>query len=301
MSLELRHLRTLVAVAEELSFTRAAERLHMAQQALSKQISQLEARVGVQLVERTTRKVELTPAGHALVEHARGLLADSERALAAAREAGGVTPVFTVGFVVPADHEPMRPVLELFAERRPDVDLRVHFGDVLDLAGGLQAGHADVAVVVGEMDTTGLVLEPLWSDPRGVAVAADHELASKSEVTIEELLELPSFDFPAPDPIGRDYWGVVKERRGRPARIVAQFRSLDGLLEAIRAGLGGHVIRERIVDSLGPSSGVVFRPVPELEPAVVSLARKENDRREVVAEFVEAARAIFPQAAGSTS
>lgn len=87
MSIELRHLRAFIAVADELNFTRAAERLFIAQQALSAQIRQLEERVGAQLFERSTRKVELTPAGHALYEQAGPLLAGAEAAVAAARSA----------------------------------------------------------------------------------------------------------------------------------------------------------------------------------------------------------------------
>src|SRR3954454_17719931 len=97
MSVELRHLRAFVAVAEELNFTRAAGRLHLAQQALSSQIRQLEERIGVSLLTRTTRKVELTPAGEVLVDHARAALAATEHAVAAARGAGGGGGGGTVG------------------------------------------------------------------------------------------------------------------------------------------------------------------------------------------------------------
>ena len=293
MQLELRHLRSFVAVAEELNFTRAAERLHIAQQALSAQIRQLEDRLGVQLVERTTRQVELTPAGDALLDHARSLLAGAERAVAAAQAAGGGRQTLTVGFVVPADLEPMRPALDLFAERHPDVDHVVHFGELTDLTGGLRAGHADVALVVGAFDRAGLEVVPLWSEPRGIAMAADHPLAGKKEITCEEFVELPTFDYPTPDPIARDYWMATSQRGGRPPRIVAQFRSVDGLVEAIRSGLGVNPIRERLVASFGPDSGIVFRPVVGLEPAELAIAWRAEDDRPVIADFVEAARAAL--------
>jgi DNA-binding transcriptional LysR family regulator len=293
MSVELRHLRAFVAVAEELNFTRAADRLHLAQQALSKQIRQLEEQLGTQLLDRTTRKVELTPSGLALLEHARALLSGTDRAVAAVRAVGEGRPCLTVGLVVPADHVPMRPALALFGERRPDAELRVHFGDVLDPSGGLRDRHADVAVIVGPFDRAGLETVHLWTDPRGVAVGAGHPLAKKPAVTIEELIEEPTFDFPTPDRIWRDYWMAINHRGGRPPKIVAQFRSLDGLLEAIRGGLGVNIIRERIVDTLGPSSGVVFRPVPGLEAADVCLAWAAGDERGLVADFAAATRDAF--------
>jgi DNA-binding transcriptional LysR family regulator len=293
MSIELRHLRAFVAVAEELNFTRAAHRLHLAQQALSKQIRQLEERVGEQLVTRTTRRVELTAAGVALLEHARAVLGGADRAVAAARAAGEGSQTLVLGFVVPADHESMRPALALFRERRPDVELQVRFGDVTDPTGGLRDGQADVALVVGAFDQSGLQTLHLWTDARGVAVGSSHPFAHKADVTIPELLAEPTFDFPVPDPVFRDYWMANNHRGGRPPKIVAQFRSLDGLLEAVRAGLGVNLIRQRIVDTLGPTSGIVFRPVRGLEPADASLAWAEGDTSDLVADFVDGARDAF--------
>ena len=296
MNVELRHLRAFVVVAEELNFTRAADRLHLAQQALSTQVRQLEERVGEQLLVRTTRKVELTAAGEALLEHARGVLGGADRAVAAARAAGEGTPCLSVGLVVPADHDPIRPALSLFAERRPDVEVQVCFGEVTDPTGGLRDGAADVAIVVGAFDRTGLETLHLWTDPRGIAVSAGHVLAAKPEVSIAEMVDQPTFDFPVADPVFRDYWMAINHRGGRPPRIAAQFRSLDGLLAAVRGGLGVNLIRERIVETLGPESGVVFRPVRDLEPAEVSLAWLEGDTSELVTGFVAVAREAFATA-----
>jgi DNA-binding transcriptional LysR family regulator len=297
MSVELRHFRALVAVAEELNFTRAAERLHLAQQALSSQIRQLEERIGVSLLTRTTRKVELTPAGEVLVEHARAVLAATERGVAAARAAAGAAQALTLGLVVPVDRKVFRPALDLFAERHPEVEVRALFGEVLDPTGGLRAGQADAALVVGAFDRTGLDMIPLWSDPRGLAMSASHELAAKPEVSIAEMIGQPTFDFPASDRVFREYWMAINHRGGRPPRLVAQFKSMDGLLEAVRGGLGVNLIRERIVDSLGPDSGVVFRPVAGLEPAEVLLAWRSGDEREMITDLIAAAREAFPDAA----
>ncbi len=218
--------------------------------------------------------------------------ADVDRAVAAARAAGEGTQTLTLGFVVPADHEPMRPTLALFCERHPEVELQVRFGEVTDPTGGVRDGVADAAVVVGAFDRTGLETLPLWTDPRGVAVGANHPLARKPEITIAELIAEPTFDFPVPDPVFRDYWMATNHRGGRPPKIAAQFRSLDGLLEAVRGGLGVNLIRERIVDTLGPQSGVVFRPVRGLEPAEVSLAWAEGNTSELVVGLIDAAKYI---------
>ncbi len=293
MNVELRHLRYFVAVAEELNFTRAAERLHIAQQALSTAIRQLEERIGAQLVERTTRRVTLTPAGLALLDSARALLAGADEAVAAAREAAGERPTLTLGIVASITHAHMGRGLELFAERRPDVEVQVRFGDLLDPSGGLRGGEADLALVYGPFDTTGLELVHLWDDPMVALMAADHPLAAKAELTIAELVQEPCFDFPTPDRRWRDYWMLTEHRSGRPPRIAAQFQTLDGLVAGLRAGLGVNPGTRPLVDSLGGESGIVWRPVAGLPPLEHFIAWRAGDEREVVRELVDACREAF--------
>ncbi len=296
MDVELKHLRAFVAVAEELNFTQAAKRLHLAQQALSAQIRRLEERIDVQLLERTTRKVELTDAGRVLLEEARVVLEAADRAVAATKATGRATTVLTVGLVVPADYEPLVPAIERFREQHPDVDVRVHFGDVADPAAGLREGMADVGVVVGAFDHAGLETVTLWSDPRGAAMATAHALAAHDELTIEQLVAEPTFDFVTADPIFRDFWMAINHRGGRPPHIVAQFRGLDGLVEGIRSGLGINLVRERVLGGAGPESGVVYRPVAGLEGADVGVAWRTGDTRPVVQDFVAVARETFAAA-----
>lgn len=165
MNVELKHPRAFVAVAEELNFTRAAERLHLTQQALSGQIRQLEERIDAKLLERDTRRVELTPAGLALLNSARPLLAGAELAVAAAREAAETTRSLTVGFVAAIAHG-----------RLGDL---VHFGDLVDPSGGIRAGAADLAAVHGPFENAGLESAYLWSDEMVIAMSADHPLAPR--------------------------------------------------------------------------------------------------------------------------
>src|SRR5436309_4364987 len=114
MDIEMRHLRALLALSEELNFTRAGGRLHVTQQALSGQIRQLEDRVGAQLVERNTRRVQLTRAGRTLREHARSLLAGAEHAVVATRAAGQVAARLTVGYVAPLTRLLVAPAFQRF-------------------------------------------------------------------------------------------------------------------------------------------------------------------------------------------
>jgi DNA-binding transcriptional LysR family regulator len=289
VDIELRHLRALVAVAQELNFTRAAERLYLTQQALSGQIRQLERRVGTKLVERDTRRVALTPAGATLYEQSLPLLAGAEDAVAAARAAGSEASCLAVGYIAPLTHRMMAPAMTLFATRHPEVEVTIHFGSFLDPWGGLRDRAADVAIVYGVFDYEGLELRFLFSEPRGIALAANHPLAEKSKVTIAEFVAQPLIDVPMIDPVCREFWIGANHRAGKPPRIGATVQTLDGLIEAIGAGLGVAGTVELAVSALGSSAGVVFRPVPGLEPLEFWVARRTGDERPEVSAFVEAA------------
>jgi DNA-binding transcriptional LysR family regulator len=293
VDIEMRHLRALVAVAEELNFTRAAQRLHLTQQALSGQIRQLEERIGTRLVSRDSRRVELTPAGRVLLEQARPLLASAELAVAATRVAGSEAVTLTVGFVAPFTRRLVAPAIERFSAGHPEVDLRFHFASFLDPLGGLRDGPADVAVLYGEFEHEGIALRPLFREPRGVALPSDHRLAVHAEVTLADFLREPLIEVPVRDPLWRDFWIAAGHRGGRPPRIGASVQTLDGLIEAIAAGLGVASTVAPVVEALGESAGVVFRPVRGLEPLEFWVAHRENDARAEVTEFAEAAVAAL--------
>jgi DNA-binding transcriptional LysR family regulator len=122
--MELRHARYFVAVSEELNFRRAAERLHLAQPSLSTQIRLLEEDVGVQLLERDSHKVELTPAGRSFLEGCRRLLQDADDFCRTARQiARGETGPLSIGFVPSLAHGLLPSVLRVFRQRFPDVQL----------------------------------------------------------------------------------------------------------------------------------------------------------------------------------
>jgi DNA-binding transcriptional LysR family regulator len=297
MDVEMRHLRALLALADELNFTRAAERLHLTQQALSGQIRQLEERVGTQLVERSSRPMRLTRAGETLLEHARPLLAGAEHAILATRAAGTEAARLTVGYPAPLTRRLVAPAFERFQTTHPEVELTIHFAGFLDPLGGLRSGPAEVAFLYGEFEHDGIELRPLFSEPRGVALAADHPLAARAEITIEELLAEPLVEVPVRDRIWSDFWTAASHRNGIPPRVGASVSTLDGLMEAIAAGLGIATTVAPAVDTLGAAAGVVFRPAPQLSPLTFWVARHEHDDRDHVLALIDAATKALRTAA----
>jgi DNA-binding transcriptional LysR family regulator len=295
VDVEMRHLRALIAVAEELNFTRAAQRLHLTQQALSGQIRQLEQRVGTKLVDRDTRRVELTPAGTALYAQARPLLADAQQAIATALAASTAPVRLTIGYIAALTRRLIAPAVRAFSDQHPDVEVTIHFGEFLDPWGGLRNDQADVAILYGEFDQTGIELHYLFSEPRGCALAADHPLAAQQQLTIDEYIDQPLVDVPMLDPVCWAYWRGDRHRHGVPPRIGATVRTIDGLIEAVGAGLGVTGTIQLAVDALGSTAGVVFRPIAGLEPLDFYVAHREGDHRQQVLDFVAAA--IAAQAA----
>jgi DNA-binding transcriptional LysR family regulator len=289
MDVEMRHLRALLALSEELNFTRAAERLHLTQQALSGQIRQLEERVGTQLVQRDPHGVQLTRAGETLLEHARPLLTGAEHAILATRAAGAGQPRLTVGYVAPFTRRLVAPAFDTFHEAHPETEVTIHFAGFLDPLGGLRDGPADVAILYGQFEHDGIELHHVFSEPRGIALAADHPLAARSEIAIEDLIAEPLVEVPVRDRVWSDFWIAASYRNGVPPRIGASVTTLDALMEAIGAGLGVATTVAPAVDMLGSTAGVVFRHVPELSPLDFWVARRERDDRPQVVGFLDAA------------
>ena len=180
-------MRYFVAVAEELNFTRAAARLHMAQQPLSAAIRRLEADLGVDLFYRTSRHVELTDAGRALLDPARAALQAADDALSAARAAGsGVAGDLRFGLSSGARYG-LEPLFAAMAERHPAVHLHTRHDSAAPLIADLREGRLDAAVTFGAQIPADLEQERLKAEPAVLAVAATHPLANRHSVSLNEL------------------------------------------------------------------------------------------------------------------
>jgi DNA-binding transcriptional LysR family regulator len=297
VNVELRHLRSFVAVAEELNFTRAAARLHLAQQALSAQISQLEERVGTKLFHRTTRRVELTPAGRVLLERVPALLRDVDTALDAALAAArGETGRLVVGLLATAQLDFTPRVLHAFSAERPQVKVSVRNVAFDEPSGGVRDGTSDVAIVWAPFSADGLVCEPLFDDPRVAVLAADHPLAKRKRLRAEELAEEPIVWVEDFDPVARDFWTLAEHRGGRPPRIGATITGFWDLFAAVRSGQAVSASPVSVVGNL-PWDDIVTRPVTGLAPAQVAVCRRADDANPLSELFARIAREIVADVA----
>lgn len=192
MELDLRHLRYFVAVAEEGGFTRAAARLHMTQPPLSVAIRQLEGELGLQLLDRTGNRVELTSAGREFLNRAKGLLQQWQRTVDGMRQVGWQELQRLVIAFRPAVCHPLaHRTIELIREKNPQCRVLPRYVQWTDQTACLEAGDADVSFVLEPADHTGLESATVAMLPRVVCLPSAHELASRESVSIDDLSEVP--------------------------------------------------------------------------------------------------------------
>jgi len=189
-SMELRHLRYFVAVAETESLTRAAKsRLHTSQPSLSRQIRDLEAEIGAQLMTRTARGIELTAAGQAFLDHARVVLLQIDAAAEAARRVvHPAKPCFSMGFLTGHELTWMPEVLRILRNELPNIDVMISSQSSPLLADGLSQGKIDAAFLRREKGVPGLAFRLLVKEPLMVILPSDHHLAGLKTLSPRDLV-----------------------------------------------------------------------------------------------------------------
>jgi LysR family hca operon transcriptional activator len=188
--MELRHLRYFIAVAETGSLTVAAERrLHTSQPSLSRQIRDLEYHVGVDLLSRSARGVELTAAGRAFLDHARLALAQVDAAGEAARRAGQPAKrTFALGFLTGQEMEWLPEAMRILRDELPRIEVTVSSQYSPDLAGALMRGKLDLAFLRREPSVVDLSFKTVTREPLVVVMPSDHRLASHDTVSVQQLV-----------------------------------------------------------------------------------------------------------------
>jgi DNA-binding transcriptional LysR family regulator len=298
VDVQTRRLRYFITLAEELHFSRAAARLHIAQQALSKQIRELEQTVGAQLLERSTRKVELTPAGAAFLEAARSTLDAFDDGVAAARRlARGDAGSLRLGYVVGAALELSRPIFEEFAQRHPRVELELREYRHDDRSAGLAAGSADVAIVRPPISTPGIAFETLFVEPLLVGLPLGHPLAGRDGVSVRELLEEPIAVGASPDLAAERFWTLDAYREPDAPRRIVHAHSVTEELSLVSAGVAC-VITGAASARYTPHPGVRYVPIEDGPGAEVALAWRKDATGPLVERFLDAARAVREQETG---
>ncbi len=298
-----RELRYFVTVAEELHFTRAAERLYVSQPALSKQIRVLERQVGAELFGREAQGVTLTEAGAALLPYARRVLAEwAEGAAAVEAAAQALRGTLVVGMSTSPGRGGLLPAIRSrFTAARPEAVVRLRQMSWEDPTAGLADGTADVAYVWLPLpDAERYAWTVVAEEPRLVALPKSHPLAARPALDFADLLDEPFLALPPQAGVLRDFWLALEERRALAAgapRVGAEISGTEETYEALVAGLGVCLVAagNAPLITLG---GVTTRPVRGLSPSRYILAWRRRDQgRVLVRAYAEAARRVTRGAA----
>jgi LysR family transcriptional regulator, benzoate and cis,cis-muconate-responsive activator of ben and cat genes len=297
--LDLRLVEYFVAVAEELHFGRAAQRLHIAQPSLSQQIRQLERQLGVTLLERDNRNVRLTSAGATLLHEGRRTLNQARHAIQATRAAGARQ--LAVGFYGTAATVLLPDVLSAYTARCPAVDVSVRellLGSIDDVLDG-RVAIAFTRLLPGQ---TELEVEVLATESRLVALASAHPLAARQSLAFAELRDESFIVNPAVPTSGPPArWLAEQQRHGLRGRIVAQASSIQEILALVAAGRGVCLVPSAVMMH-HPRAGIAYVPVTDAELAVISLAWAPGPLSPDAEAFLEVARTVagqVPAAVGS--
>lgn len=297
--MELRQLRYFLAVAEELNFTRAAERVGIAQPPLSMQISGLERELGVPLFTRTKRRVALTAAGEALVRHARRVINTTQQAADVVQAiARGEEGSLSIGAIFSSIYTVVPRALRAYTGSHPGVDLRLQEMTNVQQVLALREGRIDLGILRGPLADPDLDTTVLFSEPFVAAIPADHPLAEKTRVSPDDVAAYPliSISPAANQTFSARMVGTLFDR-DHHLNIVQEVVDMHTLIGLVGAGLGISVVPASL-QSIRISQ-VVYRPFTRATPSTaMQMAWRKDSASRTLQPFVACAQAAVGSGVG---
>ena len=294
--MEFRHLRYFLAVAEELHFARAAERLHIEQSPLSRAIRELEEELGAQLFVRTSRSTRLTLAGKLLMENApRVLLALDQARESVKAAANGFHGRLRVALSDGITPSRLPALLARCREEDPEIEIRLFEVPLAQHLSGLRDDLYDAGFSMADEVGDGIIIEPAWEDELMVAMPARHELLAHRRVPLDEVLQHPLvLGDPAVCEGHAKQIDRILRKQDREPLIEQYVATFDVMMTFVSAGLAlGLAGAAHIASSREP--GVVGRPLAGKSPMLTTyLLRRDAEPSQALARFIERVEALGP-------
>ena len=293
MHLELRHLRYFCAVARELSFSRAAEQLHIAQPPLSRQIRTLEDELGAQLLDRGSRPLRLTPAGRFFQIQAQQMLDRmAEVQAATGRIAGGRRTWYAIGFAPSTLYGKLPDVIRKFRQEQPTVELNLYEMTTVQQVEGLKAGRIDMGFGRLNFDDDEVVGELVREEPVMVALPVNHRLVKHKGITLAKLATEPLLLYPAkPRPSYADQVLEMFQSRGLKPVIALESNEVQTAIGLVVAGLGYALVPQSVQNL--HRDGVLYLPLSDAGVTTpVIMNRRRNDESELTTYLAEMVRSL---------
>ncbi len=294
--MELRHLRCFMAVAEELHFARAAERLHIEQSPLSRAIKELEEDLGAQLFVRTTRSTRLTRAGRMFLEHVPRVFTSLQQAQDSVKAAtNGFHGQLRIAFSDGVTPSCFSALMALCRPDEPEIEIRLSEVPLSQQIKGLQDDLYDVGFGQSDEVGDGLIAEPVWNDPLMAAVPARHPVLSYKHVPLDELLRYPLAlsDTNTHEGHARQVERVLRRATQEPL-VVERVASFDMMMTLVSAGFALGLAGASQI-AAGRESSVVARPLAGGSHMLTTyLLRVAGDPSDALARFIERVYAVEP-------
>ncbi|MFX1737037.1 LysR family transcriptional regulator [Paraburkholderia sp. A1RI_3L] len=301
--MEIRHLRCFLAVAEELHFARAAERLHIEQSPLSRAIKELEEDLGTQLFVRTTRSTRLTRAGQLFLEHVPRVFTALQQARDSVKAAeNGFHSQLRVALSDGIQPSRFSTFLALCRQEEPEIEIRLFEAPLLQQIKGLHDDLYDVGFARSDEVGDGIIAQPVWDDPLMVAVPARHPLLAHKRIPLEEVLRYPLVlgDLHACEGYSRQIERVLRKIDQEPM-IAERVSSVDLMMALVAAGFALGLAGASQIAACHESN-VVARPLAGRTPMLTTyLLRLDKEPTELLARFIERVGNLEESPAGKVS
>lgn len=290
MNIQIRHVRSFIAVAHEKNFARAAKHLNVSQPALSQTIIQLEESLGFDVFERTTRRVSLTPSGERVLARAMEFNLAVDRFFGDLRSLqSALRNELHVGFMIGTAVQFIPAIVREFEKERPDASLLLKEFDFSDPSAGLRDGIVDCGIIRPPVGLEDLKIIEIAHEKCVACVPVGHRLSDRATVVLADILDEPIIASSTPG-IWRDYWLATEYRKGRLPKVAFEASTVESELQAVASGKGISITAESTAKYY-VRPGVIFKQIIDMPDCVMAIAYRGTPNKLVI-DFLAAANRV---------